>query len=375
MGIPPAAVLAGLLLSPPSYPTELGHTPPNFTRIHEGGWGPVPWPPHKRFTEADRKRFERDGFAIIRDFLPEDIVMRLLGTHESWCHKGVYSPHWHCKNEDVWARTDIYRDFLWYSPLGRTIASLLGVPGIRVYGDHITEMRHEHKGIFYHFDNIYYGGVVGEFHQKTKGAIVFLFLTGVDENITGGSVLLQPGAHREPCVIAGVDPNWQGPCSELFFKKAKTFSFRGGDALIIHPLMPHASQPPKPDGPKGIRRITYLARLVESDATYCVTDTNVRETGKVDCRHNLHPGDKAHHVCYQQIYPLLQHEMQARMSPDWYTGTCNIHKFWRYSFQKRLKLRWDKFRSWARFRLGGASPIGMERAECIYPPDQGIFSR
>jgi len=365
--VPLTAALVGWFLSPQSSPHEF-EQPPRVTNATLKDWSGVPWPPAVTFGPGERKQFEAKGFAVLRSFLSPAIVRELLAAHAAWCPRGVFSPHWHCKNEDVWARTDIYRDFLYWSPLGKTVRSLLGVTGLRIYGDHVTEMRSNHPGIFYHFDNIYYGGVLGEFHAASRGAIVFLFLTGVDHATTGGSVLLQPGGHRDSCVMAGVEPALQAPCRELFYKQAIALSFKPGDALIIHPLMPHASQGPLPTAPAGFRRITYLARLVEGDATFCTTDTQVRETGKVDCRHSLRPGQKAHHVCYQQIDPLLAPEISERMSPAWYTSTCNVCRGWRYTTLARLRLGVRTLLSRLRIRLHGGKPIGLEKAECIYPP-------
>mmetsp|Transcript_91715 Transcript_91715/g.268430 ORF Transcript_91715/g.268430 Transcript_91715/m.268430 type:complete len:382 (+) Transcript_91715:172-1317(+) len=368
--IPLAAAVVGWLLTPQSAPWELGYFPPNVTRTNTSSWAGAPWPTPVGFSRKDRERFELEGFFVLRNYLPRDIVHRLHVTHDTWCKRGVFSPHWHCKNEDVWARTDIYRDFLYHSGLGYTVSQLLQSNGVRIYGDHITEMRANHSGIFYHFDNIYYGGVLGEFHAQSKGAIAFIFLTGVHPNVTGGSVLVQPGGHRDGCVLAGVDPSLQAPCREAFYKRAIAHAYNPGDILIIHPLMPHASQPPLPTAHPGLRRITYLARLVEADAVFCGTDTQVRETGKVDCSHGLRRGEKAHHVCYHQIYPVLPNEVAKRMSPDWYSTTVNVQRGWRYTRLKRLRLGLSDLVSRVRFRLNGGLPMALERAECIYSPEQ-----
>jgi len=372
--IPLGAAVIAWLLTPQSYPPALGAPPPLATTITQVGWGEVPWPRAATFRPAELRQFERDGYIVLRKFLSFPIVKQLRSAHSQWCKLGASSPHWHCKNEDVWARTDTYRDFLYYGPIGRTVKNLLQVRGVRIYGDHIAEMRPEHRGIFYHFDNIYYGGVLGEFHANTKGAVVFVFVTGVASNITGGSVLLQPGGHRDNCVMAGVDPQLQAPCRERFYERAIALSFNAGDALIIHPLMPHASQEPLPTAPVDFRRLTYLARIVETDAIFCATDEQVRETGKVDCRHTLRPGDKAHHVCYSQICPLLLDEVLERTGADWFSTTCNVHPGWRYTSLKRLRLRVGSLVGQLRIRLRGGTPLGLERAECTYPPEQlGLF--
>lgn len=366
--VPLTVALLGWLQLPQSLPEELGYKPPQLTVLNASGWEELPWPPGVKFSAAQRANFTRHGFIPVRNFLSPVLVREMLRVHGHWCHQGAFSPHWHCKNEDVWARTNVYRDFLYYSPLGASIRNLLQVDGIRVYGDHITEMRREHPGIFYHFDNLYYGGVLGEFHAQSRGAIVFLFLTGVNRDTTGGSVLVQPGGHRNECVKAGVDPELQASCRKRFYERAIALNFNPGDALVIHPLLPHASQGPLPTVRPNFRRITYLVRLVEADAIFCGTDTQVRETGKVDCRHHLRPGEKAHHVCYQQIHPLLEEEVLQRLGSDWFRSTCNVQKDWRYTGPKRLRLWARGLISQLRIRLSGRAPVGLERAECVFPP-------
>jgi len=93
---------------------------------------------------------------------------------------------------------------------------------------------------------------------------------------------------------------------------AVTFSFRRGDALVYHPLLAHRTQPTRSV------RVSWYARFVESNATFCYKEyMNRASKSQSDCQHDLQPGQLAHHVCYQQMFPLLASEVRARMDPSW----------------------------------------------------------
>merc|ERR1712032_1213289 len=109
-----------------------------------------------------------------------------------------------------------------------------------------------------------------------------------------------------------------GKCARILKSCATPISLQAGDALLFHPWLPHRTQL----GP-GLRMAWY-ARFVEQDARFRgwsfwnILDLTIGGGGAW-CNHMLQPGEHAHHVCIQQVYPMEQNEFRERMAPDWQT--------------------------------------------------------
>lgn len=305
----------------------------------------APWPEAVAFRPEDREAFEREGYLVLRNFLSPEVVAALrreaAGACSDWPVAGMGT--FNCSRGGVWTQRDAFRDFLYYGPVGRTIQGLLQVAGVRIQEDGVFAISRGYPGHGWHVDMAMYGGIYGDFHRSTRGASIFVALTDIDHTATGGTLVVSSGGHKTQCVGAAADPygliRRQYPlppradndsCYREIVDNAVELSFRAGDAMIYHPLMPHRTQ-----ATSGVR-VSWYARLIEPDAIFCHRDVIARcGGGQPHCQHPLRPGQRAHHVCYQQIYPLLASEVAERMQPDWQAPFC------RWTWWDKAALLWD----------------------------------
>lgn len=362
-----SAGFAAWQLRPPP-PLEDGPLPPpEPTSLNAAGCDGTPWPKAATFTEEQREAFERDGFIVLRNFVTPAIVAALVRELRHVCKTwpGPMDPKFQCFRTGTWLRSDASRDFLYYGPVGETVSNLLQVPSIRIQEDGYFVHSEGHKGQPWHTDMDQYGGVFSEFHRKTRGVAVWIALTDIDHERTGGSVLVTRGGPKTNC--SGKTGHWsrrQPPlaavkdstCEERINNHSLVHSFRAGDAMMWHPWMPHRTQLSTQE------RLSWYARVVEGDAIFCNHEYRAKSGNRQAlCQHALQPGQRAHHVCFQQIYPLLPQEIAERMRSDWYTPILQPTSLGNLRY--KLSTWWNGFLMTPRRGLWSAPTL--EKPACI----------
>jgi len=364
------ALAIGLLawrLRPPPSLEDGPLPPPRPSSLNASGCDGAPWPKARTFSREELDAFGRDGYVVVRDFVTPAVVAALTREAREVCASwpGPMDPKFQCFRTGTWLRRDASRDFLYYGPVGETVSNLLQVPAVRIQEDGFFLHTESHKGQPWHTDMDQYGGIFSEFHRRTKGVAVWIALTDIDHEGNGGSVFLVKGGPKTNC--SGKTGHWSRrqasmgavkdpACAEEIERRATVHSFRAGDAMIWHPWMPHKTQPSSGE------RLSWYARVLEGDATFCHNEYRAKAFGRqAYCRHGLQPGQKAHHVCFQQIYPLLQEEVSERMRPDWFTPILQPTPLGDLAWKAGSWL--DKVRMLA--KTGVWSAPTLEKPECI----------
>ena len=300
------------------------HYPPKQTNVKDWNWNQNDIRNYK-LTESELGSYSRDGFVVIRNAIPVEIIDALYNNippHTlSWYLQFIetytmqnYNSHF--TFDHVWPTINEYRDLWFYSPLIENyISPIFGTEtkSIRLLTDYLFGIQNKPFSFgTYHQDTYAYNMA----DDNSKGVTLWIPLMDVNASNNGGSIFM---------VNKSLSKFMSHNVEKIASKNAVLIDyFNKGDILLFNKFTVHKSQP---IFKKDMVRYAYCGRIIDgNEAIFSQTFDKRVMSKKHVCRHNLIKGDLLNSPCYPQLYPnKLENETEIIMENGLEFPTNDVH--------------------------------------------------
>ena len=171
----------------------------------------------ERLTAEQIDRFHRDGFLVVEDLLPPELVERLIARFDPLFagefETGVYPDEWHWnpylgkpgaagQMTGVWKCDRTLASVLLSAPIGQMAATLEGWAGARLLGDDLWQKPPGAKETTLHQDSMYF-----TYHTPQDAVVCWIALSNA---VPGGSTIeYVRGSHHWP--LSETVPEFHAP--------------------------------------------------------------------------------------------------------------------------------------------------------------------
>jgi len=179
-------------------------------------------------SDADLETFNRDGYCVVRDAIPSELVERMVAAaHERF--DAANNRHWISAPERLDPR---FEEFFLCDPIGRIIRDLNG-PSEMFLGFLLRKPAHDPHVKPWHQDGVYWGG------SMQQVCALFTALTPFTRD--NGALYAIPGSHRLGRLHHWIEDDILLVCDTAGLAEPVCVVAEPGDIVAMHSLTVHGS--------------------------------------------------------------------------------------------------------------------------------------
>eukprot|EP00747_Dinoflagellata_sp_TGD_P044544 gnl/TRDRNA2_/TRDRNA2_143328_c0_seq2.p1 gnl/TRDRNA2_/TRDRNA2_143328_c0~~gnl/TRDRNA2_/TRDRNA2_143328_c0_seq2.p1 ORF type:complete len:434 (-),score=57.38 gnl/TRDRNA2_/TRDRNA2_143328_c0_seq2:60-1337(-) len=227
--------------------------------------------PHRHLSAAELESLDREGYLLVRDLLPKQMVKELYASAVAAYHvditkrEGGFLGSWWLLARQAWMEVDAFADFMFHrdSPLGHLAAQVFNTSTVRVAAESLKGTSPEAAGSSMHVDAFAFAMLRVDQpwpslrDVPTMRALLILAdeeVSAGGENSSGGALSFVP---LDVWAASGCDKVEEPARGDCYERLKITPGLALGDVIIYHTALPHSTQ-------RMIRgrRISYVVQLI-----------------------------------------------------------------------------------------------------------------